>query len=112
MSEEHQVKTRFWPKLAAVIARVPFAETAAAAWFCAMDSATPAHVRATLLAALAYFILPFDAIPDMLAGIGFTDDLAVLTTAVALMRSHMTEAHYEKARAALARLRAGQPAPV
>ncbi|MDN5514560.1 DUF1232 domain-containing protein [Ectopseudomonas composti] len=31
-----------------------------------------------VVAALLYFITPFDAIPDWLVGIGFVDDLAVL----------------------------------
>jgi len=39
---------------------------------------TPRHVQATLLGAIAYFILPFDFIPDMLPVLGFTDDAAVL----------------------------------
>jgi uncharacterized membrane protein YkvA (DUF1232 family) len=38
-----------------------------------------------LLAALAYFILPFDFIPDMIPGLGFTDDAAVLTAVFALV---------------------------
>ncbi len=34
-------------------------------------------VRATLFGALAYFILPIDVIPDILLGLGYTDDAAV-----------------------------------
>ncbi len=49
-----------------------------------------------------YFVLPFDAIPDMLAGIGFTDDMAVLMAALTAVRSHITPAHRLAARKALA----------
>jgi len=42
------------------------------AFYCATDSATPLPIRATLMGALAYFILPFDAIPDILLGLGYT----------------------------------------
>ena len=40
------------------------------------------RVRGILLAALAYFVLPFDAIPDLLAVVGFSDDIAVLAAAM------------------------------
>jgi uncharacterized membrane protein YkvA (DUF1232 family) len=108
---EKTVREGFWPKLARVLAQVPFAEEVVAAYYCAFDPATPLRAKGILLAALAYFILPFDAIPDFLAGIGFTDDMAVLFTAVAMIRSHMTDAHREKAREALARLRRGEAHP-
>jgi uncharacterized membrane protein YkvA (DUF1232 family) len=104
---EHTVRARFWPKLARVLADIPFAEEAVAAYYCAFDSATPLRVKGLLLAALAYFIMPFDIVPDFLVGIGFTDDMTVLLTAVSLIRTHMTAEHRERAEAALARLRQG-----
>jgi uncharacterized membrane protein YkvA (DUF1232 family) len=107
MHEEQKVKTDFWPKLAANLARVPFAEEAVAAWFCAFDPATPLKVKGTLLGALAYFILPFDVIPDFILGLGFTDDLAVLMTAVTLVKSHITQAHRDKAASVLDQFKRG-----
>lgn len=94
----------FWPKLRRFAARVPFAEEAAAAWYCARDPATPSYVRAILVGALAYFVIPTDVIPDIIAGIGFTDDATVLVAAVQTVRKHIQPGHREKARAALARL--------
>ncbi len=38
----------------------------------------------------------------MLAVVGFTDDIAVLTTALALINGHIREHHYEAADAVLA----------
>jgi uncharacterized membrane protein YkvA (DUF1232 family) len=81
---------------------IPFADDLVAAYFCALDPATPHRVRAVLLGALAYFILPFDAIPDFIAGIGYSDDLTVLIAAIALVRSHITPAHRQAAKKALA----------
>ena len=49
-----------------------------AAFYCATDSATPLPIRATLMGALAYFILPIDAIPDILLVLGYTDDAAII----------------------------------
>lgn len=108
-SREDSVRQGFWPKLARVLARVPFAEDAIAAYYCAFDPATPLKVKGILLAALAYFILPIDALPDFIVGIGFTDDMAVLLTAIGMIRNHMTEAHRDKAKAALEKLQHGEP---
>lgn len=98
---EQKVRDNFWPKLRAFAAQLPFAEDLAAAWFCATDSKTPLKVRGTLLAALAYFIMPIDTIPDILAFVGFTDDMAVITAAIALVSQNITDEHRAKARDAL-----------
>lgn len=96
------VNQGFWPKLRKVIRRVPFANELVAAYYCAMDEATPLRVRVTLLGALAYFILPIDGIPDVIAGLGFTDDAAVLAIAIKMVASHMQPKHREQAKRALA----------
>lgn len=95
------VERSFWKKLLTVAGRIPFAEDLAAAYFCAVDPATPRHVRGLLLAALAYFVIPTDAIPDFIAGFGFTDDAAVLAAAISMVSRHMTPVHRERAQAAL-----------
>ena len=102
--DERRFKRSFWRSLRRGAARIPFAEDLLAAYYCAFDRETPLPVKATLLGAIAYFILPIDAIPDVLPIIGFTEDAAVLATAVKLVTSHMKPAHREAARAALARL--------
>jgi uncharacterized membrane protein YkvA (DUF1232 family) len=104
---EQKVRTGFWPKLTKVFAAVPFAEDAVAAYYCAFDRATPLRVKGVLLGALAYFVLPFDAVPDFLIGLGFTDDMAVLLTAIGMIRSHLKPEHYDKARETLERLKRG-----
>lgn len=97
-----RVRRKFWATLRKAAGYVPFADDLVAAYFCALDPATPHRVRAVLLAALAYFVLPFDAVPDFLAGIGFSDDVTVLIAAIAMVRSHLTPAHREAARRTLA----------
>lgn len=81
--------------------QVPFMEDVIAGYYCALDPSTPTKVRATLLAALAYFVLPLDTIPDFILGIGFGDDATVLMAAFAMIRSHMRDDHYDAAREAL-----------
>ena len=89
---------RLWRKLARVAARIAFAEDLVAAFYCAMDRTTPTVVRVTLLAAVAYFVLPTDAIPDILPGLGFADDASVLAATLATLGRHITPAHRERAR--------------
>jgi uncharacterized membrane protein YkvA (DUF1232 family) len=105
--DEAQVRRDFWGKAKRVAARLPFAEDLLAAYYCAFDQATPLHVKAALLGALAYFVMPFDFVPDMLPVLGFTDDAAVLLTALRMVSGHMLPAHRDAARAALARIKAG-----
>lgn len=106
--DEAAVRRGFWPKVRKTLGRVPFSEDAVAAFHCAIDPATPLAIRATLLGALAYFVLPFDAIPDVLLGLGFTDDAAILIAAFTAARTHITEDHRTKARAWLLKAQAHQ----
>jgi uncharacterized membrane protein YkvA (DUF1232 family) len=98
---ERTVERGFWKKLLKVAGQIPFAEEAAAAYFCAIDPATPKRVKGILFAALAYFVAPIDVIPDFLAGLGFTDDAAVLAAVVAIVARHMNASHHARAREAL-----------
>jgi uncharacterized membrane protein YkvA (DUF1232 family) len=101
--DRESVRRRFWIKFKRVVAKLPFAEDLLAAYYCAFDKQTPRHVQAALLGAIAYFILPFDFIPDVMPVLGFSDDAAVLATALRLVASHITPEHREAARAALQR---------
>jgi uncharacterized membrane protein YkvA (DUF1232 family) len=102
--DRESVRRRFWIKLKRVVAKLPFAEDLLAAYYCAFDKQTPRQVQVALLGAIAYFILPFDFIPDMLPVLGFTDDAAVLATAIRLVATHITPEHRDAARAALKRV--------
>ncbi|HLT01967.1 MAG TPA: YkvA family protein, partial [Geminicoccaceae bacterium] len=95
---------RFWRKVRRVVARVPFAEDLLAAYFCAMDRDTPSYVRGVLLGAVAYFVLPLDMIPDILAPLGFTDDASVIAAAIAAVGSNLQPRHRQEARARLEQL--------
>ena len=105
---EETVKQRFWPKLARVLANVPFAEDVVAAYYCAFDPRTPLKAKGILLAALAYFIMPFDVVPDFILGLGFTDDMAVLLAALNVIRSHVKPHHHERARETIERIKRGE----
>src|SRR3977135_3725127 len=89
--DRESVGRRLWSKLKPVVAHLPFAEDLLAAYYCAFDSQTPRHVQAALLGAIAYFVLPFDFVPDMLPVLGFTDDAAVLATALRMVATHIMQ---------------------
>ncbi len=98
-ADRKTVEEGFWTKIRRTLGRIPFAEEAVAAYYCAVDEKTPAYVRAVLLAALAYFVVPADVIPDFIAGLGFTDDASVLLTAITAIGGHLKPRHHELARA-------------
>ena len=98
------VRRGFWPKIRKLAVRIPFAEDAVAMFFCAFDRETPAYSKAILLAALAYFILPTDFIPDVFPVIGFTDDAAVIAAALAVAGRSIQPRHRQEARRVLEKL--------
>lgn len=109
---EQKVRNEFWDKLKRVAGRLPFVDDLTASYYCAMDTGTPLKVRATLLGALAYFILPIDLVPDFIAGLGFGDDAAVLAAALALVSNHIKPVHRIAAAKALGKeLPADEDAP-
>ncbi len=101
--DRESVRRRFWRKLKRVAAHLPFAEDLLAAYYCAFDRQTPRHVQAALLGAIAYFILPFDFVADVMPVLGFADDAAVLATAIRMVAGHITNEHRKAARAVLKR---------
>ena len=104
---EQRVNQGFLTKITRVAASIPFARDAVSVWFCARDPQTPTAAKGIMLAALAYFILPTDAIPDFLGVIGFTDDAAVFAALIALVGRHLRQEHRDAADALLTKMRAG-----
>lgn len=95
--EEAYVRKNFWSKIKKTASRVPFVIDIVAVYFCAIDKKTPFRVRLTAFSALAYFIVPFDIIPDFLLGGGFTDDAGVLFAAIKTIKPYIREEHKVKA---------------
>jgi uncharacterized membrane protein YkvA (DUF1232 family) len=104
--DSERVADGFWDKVRKTLGRVPFVEEAVAAYFCAADAKTPLQVKAILVGALAYFVIPADMIPDFIAGLGFTDDAAVFYAALRTVAPHIQARHREQARRALKGLEA------
>ena len=101
---EVRVSRGFWPKIRKVASRIPFADQVLSVWYAAKDPQTPATAKGIMFGALAYFVLPTDAIPDIFAGIGFTDDAAVIAALLATLGSNIKSHHRDQAKRALERL--------
>ena len=102
---ERRVTRGFWPKITRTAARIPFADQALAAWYAARDPETPMAAKGMIFAGLAYFVMPIDAIPDLFAGIGFTDDAAVITALLATLGANIKRRHRDQAEEAVKRLK-------
>jgi uncharacterized membrane protein YkvA (DUF1232 family) len=101
LADEGEVRRKFWRTAKKAARHIPFMEDLVAAYYCALDKNTPLRAKGILLAALGYFVLPADAIPDFVFGLGFTDDIAVLTAAITAVSAHITPAHRQAAREAI-----------
>ena len=82
LGSESEVREKFWRTAKKAARQIPFMEDVVAAYYCAMDKNTPLRAKGILVAALGYFVLPLDLIPDFIFGLGFTDDIAVRTAAI------------------------------
>ena len=106
-ADESELRQKLWRKLKREVAGVPFLEDVLTAHYCAFDRNTPVHVKAVLVGAIVYFVVPDDLIPDYLPIIGYADDAAVFGIAIKMMSSHIKPEHREAARRMVARLREG-----
>jgi len=95
---ERRTRAKMVPKILKVAGRIPFADDLAASYYCAIDPETPMKAKGVLFAALAYFVLPTDMVPDIVAGFGFTDDATVLATALGIVGAQVQERHRRAAR--------------
>jgi uncharacterized membrane protein YkvA (DUF1232 family) len=102
---ELRVKRGFWPKIVRTAARIPFADQALSVYYAARDPQTPAAAKGMMLGALAYFVMPIDAIPDIFAGIGFTDDAAVFAALIATLGANIKRRHRDQAAQAVEKLK-------
>ena len=100
--KQARIRAKFWPTVKKALRTIPFMDEVVAAYFAMLDPQTPVQARLILIGALAYFVLPFDLVPDIIFGIGFLDDASILAAAIASVSSSITDDHREAARQALA----------
>jgi uncharacterized membrane protein YkvA (DUF1232 family) len=105
-ADEAALRRKLWRKLKREAASLPFAEQLLTAHYCAFDRRTPLYVKAVLVGAVAYFVVPDRFVPKYVSLIGFADDAAVLAAAFKAVSSHIKPEHREAAQRTLKRLRA------
>ena len=59
---------------------------------------TPKFAKSLIIGGLGYFILPADFLPDLIPGIGFTDDLTALISVVVAVAMFIDEGVKAKAK--------------
>lgn len=77
--------------------RLPFIKDLVALYFCMADAQTPPWAKAAIAGALTYFLIPIDAIPDVIAGIGFTDDAGVIAATLSTVCAFIADQHRRQA---------------
>lgn len=101
--EKHYSRAHFWRKLLRYARRAghEVVRRALELFYAAQSPDTPAWAKATIYAALGYFISMIDAIPDLTPVLGYSDDLGVLAAAMAAVAKNITPEVREQAAAKL-----------
>ncbi|MFV7772277.1 MULTISPECIES: YkvA family protein [Shewanella] len=60
-------------------------------YYAAQRPDTPKWAKSVIFGALAYFIMPLDAIPDLTPVVGFSDDLGALAAALAMVSMYVND---------------------
>ena len=99
-------ESRFKSKVAryALTAGQALVEKALTLFYALRDPDTPTRAKVIIIGALGYFIVPLDAIPDLIPGAGFSDDLGALAVALTLIAAHVKPEHTERAHRAAVRI--------
>ncbi len=92
-----KTQSKFLPKLKKVLRRVPFARNALAMFYAMQDPTVPLAAKTTIAAALVYFIVPVDLIPDVLFPLGYTDDASVIAGEHLTVEAYLCDDHYAQA---------------
>jgi len=91
--EAEFIADRFEEKMLKVGRRIRFATDLVALYRYMMDPEVHWARKSVVAAALIYFIVPFDSIPDFAPAVGFLDDVGVIAAAVTYLGSQL-KAYY------------------
>ena len=83
------VDEKLWSKLESTGKRISFAKDIIALYSYMKDPFVKWYRKAIVVAALIYFIVPIDTIPDLTPLFGYLDDLGVLTALLKYLGSEL-----------------------
>ena len=103
-SEKYYSDEKFWDKLKKFAKKAGSSVVYAVLllYYTLQKPEVPKKTKAVIIGALGYFILPIDLLPDMMLGVGFTDDLGALGFALLQVAMYIDEDIKSKARTKLA----------
>ena len=83
---------RFWRKVRRIAQKVggSVLKPVLLLFYMMKSDAVSLKDKAYIVGALGYFVLPIDIVPDFLAGLGYTDDLAVITLLIKYLKDNIT----------------------
>ena len=83
----------FWDKITGVLKKAgsEIIYKALQLFYATQNPTCPLAIKGTIYAALGYFILPIDLIPDFLPGVGFTDDLLAIGAAIGMAHLYIDD---------------------
>lgn len=94
---QHFDERSFWMVVKRYARTTSFVPDALALYYCMLDGMTPVPARSTIALALAYFVIPTDAVSDWIPLAGMVDDAAVLAITFSIVQTHVTDEHRRKA---------------
>lgn len=97
-ASKKDAERKLMDKVVSLMGKLNFLQDAMSMFFCARDAETPGIVKVALFGALAYFLLPLDIIPDAVPIMGFTDDAAIISSALFTFGKYITDEHRARAR--------------
>ncbi len=92
--KEEYVRENFEQKMQSLRSGIRLAKHVLALFRYMTDEAIPWYKKSIVVAALVYFIMPFDAIPDMLPLIGYLDDFGVIAAVLAFLGKEIKPYYY------------------
>ncbi len=84
-----EVESKLWVKLEKVGEKISFAKDLMALYRYLVDGGIGWQRKAVVAGALIYFIVPFDAIPDLAPLFGYMDDLGVIGATLKFLGSEL-----------------------
>ncbi len=83
------VEEKLWVKLEKVGKKISFAKDLVALYKYLLDGSVSWHRKTIVAAALLYFIVPIDTIPDLAPLFGYMDDLGVIMATLKFLGSEL-----------------------